>query len=268
MDQRFIYNCNIVFTPPLYLNNGRDYELAMVNLEAYYSFANIRADNNSLKWSGDGGKTWTALHIPTCCYELKAVNSEIIRMRGGNSGITILPNINTLQCILNVVGAKLKVSFDVPNSLASLLGFNRSTSSDGRHASGQLVNIMSVNSILVHCNIIHYSYMRSVYNFFPNGLTTGLLSGGISKAISGNGLFLQKHGKCHQVQKCKGDGLYLALHPPLVEGDGLFLKRSSDISDGAGLFMGKNSPFWDGYCNYLFRRDVYKSKVSVFLLSL
>ena len=51
------------FTPPLYLN-GRDYELAMVNLETYYSFANIRADNNSLKWSG-GGKTWTALHIPT-----------------------------------------------------------------------------------------------------------------------------------------------------------------------------------------------------------
>ena len=44
-----------IFTPPLYLN-GRDYELAMVNLETYYSFANIREDNNSLKWSGDGGK--------------------------------------------------------------------------------------------------------------------------------------------------------------------------------------------------------------------
>ena len=37
-----------VFTP-LYLKNGRDYELAMVNLETYYSFANIRTDNNSLK---------------------------------------------------------------------------------------------------------------------------------------------------------------------------------------------------------------------------
>ena len=44
-----------VFTPLLYLKNGRDYELAMVNLET--SFANIRTDNNSLKWSGDGGKT-------------------------------------------------------------------------------------------------------------------------------------------------------------------------------------------------------------------
>ena len=45
-----------VFTPPLYLKNGRAYVLAMANLETYYSFANIRADNNSLNWSGDGGK--------------------------------------------------------------------------------------------------------------------------------------------------------------------------------------------------------------------
>ena len=64
---------------------------------AYYSFASIQADNNSLKWSGDGGKAWPVLHIPTGCYELKAINSEIIRMRGGNSDITILPDINTLQ---------------------------------------------------------------------------------------------------------------------------------------------------------------------------
>ena len=74
---------------------------------------------------------------------------------------------------LNVVGAKLKVSSDVPNSLASVLGFNRSTYGVGRHASEQLVNIMSVNSILVHFNIIHSSYTRGVqapvvYNFFPN----------------------------------------------------------------------------------------------------
>ena len=38
-----------VFTPPIDLKNGRDYELAKVNLETYYSFANIRTDNNSLE---------------------------------------------------------------------------------------------------------------------------------------------------------------------------------------------------------------------------
>ena len=129
-----------VFTPPLYLKYGRDYELAMVNLETYCSFENIRTDNNSLKWSGDGDTAWTLLHIPTGCYELKAINAEIIRMRGGNSGITILPNVNTLQCILNVVGTNVKVRFDVPSSLAGVLGFDKSIYG---------VGVMEVNNSLI-----------------------------------------------------------------------------------------------------------------------
>ena len=51
---------------------------------------------------------------------IKAINAEIASIRG-NSDITILPNVNTLQCILTVVGAKCKISFGVPNSLASVL---------------------------------------------------------------------------------------------------------------------------------------------------
>ena len=83
------------FIHPLYQQANRNYELAMVNLETYYS------------------------------------------------DIKILPNVNTLQCILTVIGAKCKVSFDGPNSLASV----------GRHATENPVNIMNVNSTLVHCNI-------------------------------------------------------------------------------------------------------------------
>ena len=68
----------------------------------------------------------------------------------------------------------MKVSFDVPNSLASVFGFKQDiVYGVGRHASEIRVNIMNVNSILVHCNIIHSSYMRGqqgpvVYNVFPN----------------------------------------------------------------------------------------------------
>ena len=65
------------------------------------------------------------------------------------------------------------------------------------------------------------------------GLTTGLLSGDINKAISGDGLYLHKHDKCYRVQKCKG----------LVESDGLFLKHGNDICDDVVLLVGKNSPF-------------------------
>ena len=95
-------NIQTTFSAPLNLQANRDYELAMVNLETHYSFANIRKGNNSFKWSIDEGKTWTLLHIPIGCYELKAINAEITRIRG-NSDITILPNVNTLQCILTVV---------------------------------------------------------------------------------------------------------------------------------------------------------------------
>ena len=53
-------NIQTTFNPPLYLQANRNYELAVVNLETYYSFANIReGDINSFKWSADGGKTWT-----------------------------------------------------------------------------------------------------------------------------------------------------------------------------------------------------------------
>ena len=166
-------NIQTTFNHPLYLQANCNYELAIVNLETYYSFANIQAgDNNSSKWSLNGGKTWTIIHVPTGCYELMAINAEIIRRRG-NSDTIILPNVNTLQCILTMVRAKCKVSVDVPNSLASVLGFKRSIYGVVRNASENLVNIMSVNSILVHCNIIHSSYMRGTqypvaYNFFPN----------------------------------------------------------------------------------------------------
>ena len=154
-------NIQTAFIHPIYLQANRDYKLAMVT---YYSFANIRGINSSFKWSVDDGKTWTVIHIPTGCYELKAINAEITR---------ILPNVNSLKCILTVIGAKCKVSFNVSNSVASVLGFKQNTVyGDGRHASKNLVNIISVNSIQVHCNI-HSSYMRGTqapvaYNFFPN----------------------------------------------------------------------------------------------------
>ena len=144
---------------------------SMVNPETYYSFANIRNVNNSFKWSVDDGKPWTVIHIPTGCYEIKAINAVIICIRG-NSDITIPPHVNTLQCTLTVVGAKCKVNFDVTNSLASVIGYKQDiVYGVGRQASESLE--WSVYSILVHCNIIHSTYMRGTqvpvaYNFLQN----------------------------------------------------------------------------------------------------
>ena len=76
-------NIQTTFNPPLYLQAYRNYELEMMNLESYNSFANIReGDNNSFKCSVGDGETWTIFQMPAGCDELKAINAEIIRLRG------------------------------------------------------------------------------------------------------------------------------------------------------------------------------------------
>ena len=62
-------NIQTTFSRPLNLHANHDYELAMVNLELYYSFANIRKGNNSFKWSIDGGRLG---HFST--YQLDVMN--------------------------------------------------------------------------------------------------------------------------------------------------------------------------------------------------
>ena len=81
------------------------------------------------------------------------------------------------------------------------------------------------------------------------GLATGLISGGIEKAISGrgvggNGLYLHKSGHCVKIIPIRGRGVQLIPKKLSgVSGDGLYLKHGSNIYDGQGLLLGKNSPF-------------------------
>ena len=63
--QFYIHGCksNIrtQYTPEVVLSQSCEYEMALTNLETYYSFANITPENNNFKVSIDKGKTWKAL---------------------------------------------------------------------------------------------------------------------------------------------------------------------------------------------------------------
>ena len=100
------------------------------------------------------------------------MNAEIKRLIGGSTNITVKPNLNTLKCILTVKG-KYDVDFNVKNSLRTLLGFNAKQYSEGVYTSENIVNILRVNSIMVHTDIVTNSYIKGemqpiIYNFFPN----------------------------------------------------------------------------------------------------
>ena len=75
------------------------------------------------------------------------------------------------------------------------------------------------------------------------GLATGLISSGVEKAVSGNGLFLGKRGYgTARIDFTDGKGIVLT---PVdhEKHNGLYLKHDGQIFQGKGLLLGENSPF-------------------------
>ena len=60
------------FNPLIQLDKTKMYEMALVNLETYYSFLNIDSTNNNFRYSPDNGETWFDIDIPEGCYEIVA----------------------------------------------------------------------------------------------------------------------------------------------------------------------------------------------------
>ena len=94
------------FNPPLELE-GKN-EIALMNLETYYSFPNITEKNNMFRYSPDNGKNWFEFSIQPGAYELNQINTEIQRQMSVNKHfdatqkhfyITIGTNTSTLKSI-------------------------------------------------------------------------------------------------------------------------------------------------------------------------
>ena len=169
------------FVPPLELPPSTPYEMALTGLETYYSFPNINATNNHIKISLDEGKSWLDIHVPVGCYEIEGINNVLQRYivqktgdKKADTRLSLSPNWNTFHSELDVLDAKCQIDFDVgDDSLCSVLGYERKVYAVGKHKSENIVNILSVNTILVHCDIIESSRLNGVaapiiYTFFPN----------------------------------------------------------------------------------------------------
>ena len=66
-----------------------------------------------------------------------------------------------------------QVDFRQPNSISSVLGFNNDIYTLDFQKSENVVNILSINSLLVNIYIVSGSYVNSstqptIYSFFPN----------------------------------------------------------------------------------------------------
>ena len=169
------------FNPPIQLDKNKQYEIALVNLETYYSFPNIDASNNYFRYSPDDGDTWFEMCIPEGSYDIIDINDTIQQKMRQNGHydpmnkeyyIAISANSNTLKSVL-ILENNYQVDFRHPNSISRVLGFYNDIYTLGFQESENVVNILSINSLLVNLDIISGSYVNgsshnTIYSFFPN----------------------------------------------------------------------------------------------------
>ena len=169
------------FRPLIQLDKDRKYEMALVNLETYFSFPNMDSSNHNFRYSPDNGATWVNINIPEGSYELVDINEYIQRIMRENGhydstsdeyNITLEANNNTLKSVLNIA-ANYMVDLTPENSVRSVLGFNALIYSSGYNESENIVNILSVTSLRITSDIIGSSYSNgsnenTIYSFFPS----------------------------------------------------------------------------------------------------
>jgi len=86
--------------------------------------------------------------------------------------IKIGANNNTLKTVLRTAEGYV-VDFTTPNSIRTVLGFSARRYLSGHNESENIVDIMSITSLRVTCDIIGASYTNRttgnvIYSFFPN----------------------------------------------------------------------------------------------------
>ena len=86
--------------------------------------------------------------------------------------VIISANTNTLKSEM-IINNNCEVDFRRYNSINSVLGFDSKLYTSGFNESENMVNILTINSILVNIDIISGSYVNgstqpTIYSFFPN----------------------------------------------------------------------------------------------------
>ena len=67
------------FKQPIQLDKKKDYEIALINLETYYSFPNIDRSNNCFSYSPGANEPWVDIIIPQGSYHVEDINEFIQR---------------------------------------------------------------------------------------------------------------------------------------------------------------------------------------------
>ena len=129
-------------------------KLGLIRLSVYKSVFNITERNNQFIFTNPQSfhqiDAFKIFSIPPGSYELTDI-ADIIKQETNNNVIIQVDKI-TMKCEMEVKQGV--INFDVENSVALLLGFNKQIYSRGKYTTNKTTDIMGFNTINIHCNII------------------------------------------------------------------------------------------------------------------
>jgi hypothetical protein len=176
------------------LNENITYVLGLVDIITYNTISNVNATNNKFSIGN------YELELPEGTYEIQDIEYNLRtqisakdakknklqkqlqqqqpqqqpqQKQQEDTHLLIQANKNTYHCEIK---SNKVINFDKENSIGSLLGFNkRKLEANVRHISDYSIDISSVNSISVECNLVGNSFRNNVaghilYTFAPNVL--------------------------------------------------------------------------------------------------
>lgn len=160
------------FLPPLEL--GTDYTVGLLSFDTYNTIPNIKKDVNDKFYFEN-----LTIQIPEGSYDIEALDSFLrdeIAHRNPSAGFILRGNQNTLKAEIKSTKPVYFNFPDKPHSIGPLLGFTQPNYViNPQHLyteSNDIVKILSVNTISVHCNIASGSFVNgdpdhSIHQFFP-----------------------------------------------------------------------------------------------------
>lgn len=149
-------NLRSYYSPPIELGDV-EYECCLIDFQTYNSIPNVDNDNN-LFHIGD-----SVIKIPVGSYELQDIADYLeaeYKTRHTGKSINIKANNNTLQ--IEIESSHDSIFFNKDKSISKLFGFTEKILEPGiKHISNLPVNILKVNVIQIHCNIVAGSFMNN-----------------------------------------------------------------------------------------------------------
>ena len=150
------------FKPLIQLDKKKDYEITLINLETYYSFPKINNSNNCSTYTPGANALCCNIILAEGTFHVEDINECIQREMRKNCHydkandtcyIEISANTNTLKSEI-FLKDNCEVDFRQYNYIDSLLGFHSKLYTSGFNESENMVNILTINVILVNINIM------------------------------------------------------------------------------------------------------------------